>query len=127
MHVIARRPSRRQRPVQARQRLIEHIGEAPSGLRLAALGMLVAAFATKAALVPLCFWMPATYPTLSAPVAALFAGIMTKLGIYSLLRIVPLLAHEPVLLGVLMWLGALSALEIRGAIALGADGRYALA
>jgi multicomponent Na+:H+ antiporter subunit D len=90
--------------------LIEHIGEAPGGLRLAALGMLVAAFATKAALVPLCFWMPATYPTLSAPVAALFAGIMTKLGVYALLRISPLLAHEPVLFSTLMWLGGFSAL-----------------
>jgi multicomponent Na+:H+ antiporter subunit D len=77
---------------------------------MAALGMLVAAFATKAALVPLCFWMPATYPTLVAPVAALFAGIMTKLGVYSLLRISPLLAHEPMLLTVLMWLGGFSAL-----------------
>lgn len=90
--------------------LIERIGGAPHGLRLAALGMLVAAFATKAALVPLCFWMPATYPTLTAPVAALFAGIMTKLGVYSLVRISPLLAHEPVLLTVLMWLGGFSAL-----------------
>ncbi len=90
--------------------LITHIGEAPGGLRLAALGMLVAAFATKAALVPLCFWMPATYPTLSAPVAALFAGIMTKLGVYALLRISPLLAHEPVLFTTLMWLGGFSAL-----------------
>jgi multicomponent Na+:H+ antiporter subunit D len=90
--------------------VIERIGGAPHGLRLAALGMLVAAFATKAALVPLCFWMPATYPTLTAPVAALFAGIMTKLGVYALLRISPLLAHEPVLLSFLMWLGAFSAL-----------------
>ena len=90
--------------------LIGNIGGAPHGLRLAGLGMLVAAFATKAALVPLCFWMPATYPTLTAPVAALFAGIMTKLGIYSLLRISPLLTHEPVLFTTLMWLGGISAL-----------------
>jgi multicomponent Na+:H+ antiporter subunit D len=90
--------------------LIVQIDHAPSGLRLAGLGMLVAAFATKAALIPLCFWMPATYPTLSAPIAALFAGIMTKLGIYCLLRISPLLVHEPVLFTTLMWLGGFSAL-----------------
>jgi multicomponent Na+:H+ antiporter subunit D len=90
--------------------LIGRIGAAPDDLRLAALGMLVAAFATKAALVPLCFWMPATYPTLSAPVAALFAGIMTKLGVYALLRISPLLVYEPVLFTTLMWLGGISAL-----------------
>ena len=90
--------------------LVERIGGAPHELRLAALGMLVAAFATKAAVVPLCFWMPATYPTLTGPVAALFAGIMTKLGLYALLRISPLLALEPVLLTVLVWLGGFSAL-----------------
>jgi multicomponent Na+:H+ antiporter subunit D len=90
--------------------LTANFDKAPHGLRLAGLGMLVAAFATKAALVPLCFWMPATYPTLTAPVAALFAGIMTKLGIYALLRISPLLAHEPILVTSLMWLGGTSAL-----------------
>ena len=70
---------------------------ADPGLRRAALGMLVAAFATKAAAVPLCFWMPATYPVAAAPVAALMAGIMTKLGVYSLLRLSPLLMLEPLL------------------------------
>ena len=90
--------------------VIERIGDAPHGLRLAALGMLMVAFSIKAAVVPLCFWMPATYPTLAAPVAALFSGIMSKLGVYALLRISPLLAHEPVLLKTLVWLGALSAL-----------------
>jgi multicomponent Na+:H+ antiporter subunit D len=71
---------------------------------------LVVAFATKAALVPLCFWMPATYPTLSAPLAALFAGIMTKLGVYALLRILPLVALDPLLAQALVWCGGLSAL-----------------
>ena len=46
---------------------------------------------------PLCFWMPATYPTLTAPVAALFAGIMTKLGVFGLLRIAHLLTLDAVL------------------------------
>jgi multicomponent Na+:H+ antiporter subunit D len=72
--------------------------------------MLVVAFATKAAVVPLCFWMPATYPTLSAPLAALFAGIMTKLGVYALIRILPLLLLDPWLLDALVVLGGLSAL-----------------
>jgi multicomponent Na+:H+ antiporter subunit D len=79
-------------------------------LRRVALVMLVLAFSTKAALVPLCFWLPASYPTLSAPLAALFAGIMTKLGIYALLRILPLVALDPLLLQLLIWAGGLSAL-----------------
>ena len=87
-----------------------HLGDAPVGLRRAALAMLVVAFGTKAALVPLCFWMPASYPTLAAPLAALFAGIMTKLGVYALLRIHPLLSMDDSLLTVLLWVGGLSAL-----------------
>ena len=39
--------------------LSEHLGDAPVVLRRVALSLLVVAFATKAALVPLCFWMPA--------------------------------------------------------------------
>jgi multicomponent Na+:H+ antiporter subunit D len=90
--------------------LTRELGEAPQVLRRVALVMLIAAFATKAALVPLCFWMPATYPTLSAPLSALFAGIMTKLGVYALLRILPLVALDPLLSQLLVWAGGLSAL-----------------
>ncbi len=78
-------------------------------VRLAALSMLVAAFGTKAALLPLSSWLPATYPAPSAPIAAFFAGIMTKLGAYALIRILPLIATTP-LPEVMMWVGAASAL-----------------
>ncbi len=47
--------------------------------------LLLVVFAVKAALLPLYFWLPATYGSASAPVAALFA-IMTKVGIYAMLR-----------------------------------------
>ena len=52
--------------------------------RAAALVLLVV-FGLKAALVPLYFWLPGTYASASAPVAALFA-IMTKVGVYSIIR-----------------------------------------
>jgi multicomponent Na+:H+ antiporter subunit D len=90
--------------------LPQALATAPGDLRRVALALLVLAFATKAALLPLCFWMPATYPTLSAPLAALFAGIMTKLGVYALLRVLPLLALDPLLLRALLWAGGLSAI-----------------
>lgn len=48
--------------------------------------LLLVVFGLKAALLPLHFWLPKTYAAASAPVAALFA-IMTKVGIYSILRI----------------------------------------
>lgn len=48
--------------------------------------LLFVVFALKAALLPLHFWLPKTYAAASAPVAALFA-IMTKVGVYSILRV----------------------------------------
>jgi len=47
--------------------------------------LLFGVFALKAALIPLHLWLPAAYAQTSAPVAALFT-IMTKVGIYSILR-----------------------------------------
>ncbi|MCP3869533.1 MAG: monovalent cation/H+ antiporter subunit D [Gammaproteobacteria bacterium] len=48
--------------------------------------LLLLVFALKAALVPLGFWLPPAYSVACAPVAALFA-IMTKVGIYAILRL----------------------------------------
>ncbi|HSC84721.1 MAG TPA: monovalent cation/H+ antiporter subunit D [Pseudomonas sp.] len=54
---------------------------------LAAAGLLLLlVFALKAALLPLYFWLPRAYAAANAPVAALFA-IMTKVGIYAILRV----------------------------------------
>jgi multicomponent K+:H+ antiporter subunit D len=44
------------------------------------------AFLLKAGMWPLCFWLPTTYAAASAPVAAVFA-IMTKVGVYIVLRL----------------------------------------
>ncbi len=52
----------------------------------AAAWLLLVVFGFKAALLPLSLWLPATYAATSAPVAALFA-IMTKVGVYSILRV----------------------------------------
>tara|TARA_R110002126_G_scaffold98045_35_gene228213 strand:+ start:7675 stop:9198 length:1524 start_codon:yes stop_codon:yes gene_type:complete len=48
--------------------------------------LLLIVFALKAAILPLQFWLPATYSAASPPVAALFA-VMTKIGVYALLRV----------------------------------------
>ncbi|MFN3613341.1 MAG: monovalent cation/H+ antiporter subunit D [Rubrimonas sp.] len=65
--------------------------------------MLLAVFGVKAALVPLHFWLPATYANASAPVAALFA-IMTKVGAYAILRVYTLIFGG--LAGDAAWLAA---------------------
>lgn len=44
------------------------------------------AFGIKAAVFPLYFWLPASYHTLPITVTAVFAALMTKVGIYALLR-----------------------------------------
>jgi len=93
--------------------------------------LLFVVFSIKAAVLPLYFWLPGTYSAASAPVAALFA-IMTKVGLYSILRASTLLfganagelAHlaEPWLLpaGLVTMLcaslGALSSKDLRGLI-----------
>lgn len=72
--------------------LAEKLPRLPQGdaalLRVAAV-MLILVFAIKGALVPLHFWLPATYASAPGVTAALFA-IMTKVGAYATLRCVTL-------------------------------------
>ncbi|NBC83542.1 MAG: Na+/H+ antiporter subunit D [Bacteroidetes bacterium] len=43
-------------------------------------------FGIKSAIFPLFFWLPASYHTPPLPITALFSGLLTKVGVYSLLR-----------------------------------------
>ncbi len=47
---------------------------------------LIFAFCLKAGAFPLSFWLPASYPVVSVPTLALFAGLLTKVGLYALVR-----------------------------------------
>lgn len=60
----------------------------PGDVGLARAGglLLLVVFGLKAALLPFHLWLPATYAGAAAPVAALFA-IMTKVGVYAILRV----------------------------------------
>ncbi|MFU2330416.1 monovalent cation/H+ antiporter subunit D [Pseudomonas sp. NFX98] len=66
------------------------VPEADRGLLHAGAGILAVAFLAKAGMWPLNFWLVPAYSSASAPVAAMFA-IMTKVGIYTLLRLWTLL------------------------------------
>ncbi|WP_294255952.1 monovalent cation/H+ antiporter subunit D [uncultured Sphingomonas sp.] len=69
---------------------VARLGAADQGLlRIAGL-LLMAVFALKAAVVPIHLWMPRTYAATMPVVAALFA-IMTKVGVYAMIRTVPLI------------------------------------
>ncbi|TWC13691.1 MULTISPECIES: monovalent cation/H+ antiporter subunit D [unclassified Pseudomonas] len=66
------------------------VPEADRGLLHAGAAILAVAFLAKAGMWPLNFWLVPAYSAASAPVAALFA-IMTKVGIYTILRLWTLL------------------------------------
>ena len=48
--------------------------------------LLLIAFGIKAAVFPLSAWLPDSYPTAPAPVTAVFAGLLTKVGVYAIIR-----------------------------------------
>jgi len=59
---------------------------------LTALAMLfLIAFGIKAAAFPLFFWLPASYHTPPVAVTAVFSGLLTKVGVYSLIRVFTLI------------------------------------
>ncbi|NWB45339.1 monovalent cation/H+ antiporter subunit D [Pseudomonas gingeri] len=69
------------------------VPEADRGLLHAGAAILAVAFLAKAGMWPLNFWLVPAYSSASAPVAAMFA-IMTKVGIYTLLRLWTLLFSD---------------------------------
>ncbi|MFJ6322545.1 MULTISPECIES: Na+/H+ antiporter subunit D [unclassified Rhizobium] len=54
-------------------------------------GLFLLAFGMKAAAFPVNFWLPASYHTPRITVSALFAGLLTKVGVYALIRILVML------------------------------------
>jgi multicomponent Na+:H+ antiporter subunit D len=67
------------------------LGDLPGGVRLA-LGLLfLVVFGIKAAIFPLFAWLPDAYPTAASPVTAIFAGLLTKVGVYAIIRAATLL------------------------------------
>ena len=60
-------------------------GTAP-GLVTTLACLFLVAFGIKAAVFPLFFWLPASYHTPPVAVSAVFAGLLTKVGVYALVR-----------------------------------------
>ena len=56
-------------------------------LLLTSASLLLVAFGIKAGLFPLYFWLPASYPHTGFTTAAVFGGLLTKVGVYSLFRV----------------------------------------
>ena len=66
--------------------LAERIPDLPPALQTAIGLLLLVVFGIKAAIFPLFFWLPDSYPTAPAPVTAIFAGLLTKVGVYAIVR-----------------------------------------
>ncbi len=98
--------------------IAERMAEIPPDVQLVLHVMLLIAFGIKAAVFPLSFWLPDSYPTAPAPVTAVFAGLLTKVGVYAIMRTETLLfaGHElnPVLM---VAAGASLLIGILGAVA----------
>jgi len=62
------------------------MAELPGGVREAIALTLLVAFGVKAAIFPLFNWLPDSYPTAPTPVSAVFAGLLTKVGVYAIIR-----------------------------------------
>ncbi|KYG05453.1 NADH/ubiquinone/plastoquinone [Sorangium cellulosum] len=98
-------------------------------IRITLAMIFLVAFGIKAAVFPLFFWLPDSYHTPPVTVTALFAGLLTKVGVYALVRIFTLVfvadgeATHALLLGIAAFtmavgvLGAVSHREVRRILA----------
>ncbi|MFZ3208668.1 MAG: proton-conducting transporter membrane subunit [Geobacteraceae bacterium] len=80
---------------------------APGGLHIAAASasiLFIAAligFGSKAGLMPLHIWLPAAHANAPSHVSAIFSGVMIKIGVYGILRVLSFMPERP------LWWGAL--------------------
>ena len=97
------------------------LADLPDGLRSALAVLMLVVFGIKAAIFPLFFWLPDSYPTAPSPVTAIFAGLLTKVGVYAIIRTQTLLFPVDTRPGeLLLWLaGATMLVGVLGALAQG--------
>lgn len=94
------------------------LAELPVDVQIVLHVMLLIGFAIKAAVFPLSFWLPDSYPTAPAPVTAVFAGLLTKVGVYAIIRTETVIFPGPQLNTILMVVALLTmVVGVLGAIA----------
>ena len=98
--------------------LSRRLPEIDPGVTQLLMVVLMVAFGIKAAVFPLQAWLPDSYPTAPAPVTAVFAGLMTKVGIYALIRLQVIFPTSDAMGTVLTFVGlATMIVGILGAVA----------
>jgi multicomponent Na+:H+ antiporter subunit D len=98
--------------------LSQRIPELSEGVRTGFSLLLILVFGIKAGLFPLFFWLPDSYATAPGAITAVFAGLLTKVGVYAIIRTQTLLFPPEaqqgsfllVLAGLTMVVGVLGAL-----------------
>ena len=96
--------------------LAERIPELPAATQVGIGLWFLVVFGTKAAIFPLFSWLPDSYPTAPTTITAVFAGLLTKIGVYVLIRFFTLMELDelgPLLLviaGLTMVIGVAGAL-----------------
>ncbi|MCP4435031.1 MAG: Na+/H+ antiporter subunit D [Actinomycetia bacterium] len=96
--------------------LPDRLAALPDGVRLGLNLLLLIAFGLKAAVFPLFSWLPDSYPAAPSPVSAVFAGLLTKIGVYAIVRTQTLLFPDTnrtlllVIAGLTMVIGVLGAI-----------------
>jgi multicomponent Na+:H+ antiporter subunit D len=95
-------------------------GRHADGLIVVAFALLTGGFLVKAAVVPFHFWLPDAYGSAPIPVCVLFAGVMSELGLFAVIRVWETIfsglagGPEPRMRAVLLGLGILTA--VTGAV-----------
>lgn len=99
--------------------LADRLQSVDPGIRAAFAIALLVVFGIKAGLFPLFFWLPDSYPTAPGPVTAVFAGLLTKVGVYAIIRTQTLLFDMPDWMGTVLLIvaSATMVIGVLGAIA----------
>jgi multicomponent Na+:H+ antiporter subunit D len=80
------------------------LGAAPEPLRMVLALMFLVVFGIKAAIVPMHFWLPDSYPVAITRISAIFAALLTKVAVYAIIRTQTLLFGGDDISAVLLWI-----------------------
>ncbi|GAA3747826.1 multicomponent Na+:H+ antiporter subunit D [Spinactinospora alkalitolerans] len=83
--------------------IAEKLGAAPPELRMVLALMFFVVFGIKAAIVPMHFWLPDSYPVALTRISAIFAALLTKVAVYAIVRTQTLLFVRDDISAVLLW------------------------
>jgi multicomponent Na+:H+ antiporter subunit D len=97
--------------------LAQRVPELSDGVRLGIGLWFLVVFGTKAAMFPLFSWLPDSYPTAPTTITAVFAGLLTKVGVYAMIRFNTLTAMDDLGPIILVMAGATMIIGVLGALA----------